>query len=119
MHAIELAIDDPDANAERAELGSKREPGRSRADDEDVRFAVNRHRTRIFPTRAVTRLELAQVARGSAPPLRGVGARGHRWNRAGPAAAAARVEEHADFPEREAVLLAQLRRQHRQADGDR
>jgi hypothetical protein len=52
MHAIELPVDDPDAGAECVQLGGKRESGRSRADDEHVRFAVCRHRTRIFHPRA-------------------------------------------------------------------
>jgi hypothetical protein len=61
VHAIELPVDDPDGGAECMQLGGKRESRRSRADDEDVGFGVNRHRTRIFAARAVTRSELGQV----------------------------------------------------------
>ena len=40
--ALELAVDDPDVGAEGVQLSREREPGRARADDEHVRFAVCR-----------------------------------------------------------------------------
>jgi hypothetical protein len=43
MHAIELPVDDPDASAERVQLGRKGEPCRARADDKDVRIATRCH----------------------------------------------------------------------------
>jgi hypothetical protein len=43
VHAIELPVDDPDASAERVELGREREPGRPGANDEHVRVARCRH----------------------------------------------------------------------------
>ena len=63
VHAIVLPVDDTDCCAERMQLSGKRESRRSRADDENVGFAVNRHRTRIFPPRTATRSELGQVMR--------------------------------------------------------
>jgi hypothetical protein len=43
MHAIELPVDDADTGAEGMQLGCEGEPGRTRADDEDIRFAGCRH----------------------------------------------------------------------------